>query len=89
MKRTLIALLAAGFLAGCVTPEQKQMTCDTARAVYEGYKKTLAAGHVATDEERIAVAGAAQFLLTICNWTSPNRGLFYVDENYIPVIQAP
>ena len=90
MAFVIVALLSLA--TGCVTPQQKEWTCNTAQAAFEGYKAAQAAGHKAEPAELISVAGAAQFLRIYCKWESPfggSRGLYTVDENWIPILVPP
>lgn len=82
--KVFLTLSAITLFTGCLTPSEKQWTCDNAAAAYEAYKAAVAAGHQPSQDEIIAVAGAAQFLRFYCGWTTPQRGLYTVDANFIP-----
>lgn len=97
----IISILAAACLAGCMTPAQKQWTCETAHAAYGAYQSTIAAGHKPSESEVYAAAAGGTFLTIYCGWTSPVvaepvvvRGAKVVtvptvDVNWVPVLVPP
>ena len=90
MKTPYLSLLAAALFTGCMTIEEKQWTCDTAKAAYAGYQATIAAGHKPSKEEIQAVTGAATFLRIWCGWdyVQPVR-MVVLDSNKVPLIHEP
>jgi hypothetical protein len=100
MKKALLSLTMAGLLAGCMTPAQKQWTCDTAAAAYGAYQATIEAGHKPSQNEVYAAAAGGAFLRLYCGWTSPittetvtrnavNKPVPTVDANWVPVLIPP
>lgn len=87
MKRLLLIPLI--LLAGCVSPDEKKMTCETAEAAYVAYREAVAAGHTPSKEEIIAVAGAAQFLRIWCGWGVTARNPWPMDQNLVPILNKP
>ena len=91
-----ILCVASALLVGCLTPQQKQWTCDTARVAYEAYQVAETAGLL--DPATVAEARlAAAFLNAYCGWypvpTRDAKGRFLdassVDANGVLVISKP
>ena len=101
MKRLIAVLALTGLLAGCMTAQQKEWTCETAQNAYAAYQAVIAAGHTPSQEEIYAATAGATFLRLWCGWTAvqpetqvramslvgPGSGLH--DGYMVPIIMAP
>lgn len=87
------AAVAFALLAGCLSPQQQQWTCERSKAVFAAYQAAEQAGAV-TDPDVIAGARvAAAFLSSYCGWLNPKaRGLSgapVTDRNGVLVVHPP
>lgn len=90
-----IGLLGCSLMfCGCLTPQQREMTCQAAQIAYETYQGVLAGGHQPSKDEIIAATAAAAFLHAYCAWTATDAPVstgraFVIDSNGVLVVRPP
>ena len=81
------------FCGGCMTPQQKGISCQAAQTAYAAYYAILAAGHEPSEAEVYAAAAGAAVLHAYCGWSTvpaeKSTGRAYVIDTHGVLIVVP